>query len=302
MKPEDWCFASGAATGREAAFLPARSIEEMAVLPPQEVSNRLARAWFGPAEPLAQFDRLARERRELEFSYFDKVSPSRIVIDLLRLGLAADQLRAGLAEVADGAGGAELSAALQKLALRAGDLHLQFLEEFLPPLPDPQPSARLAAALLIDSAELAIGSRLAAGEESLRDWSETRVRVLTAKVALRAVRQNVPKELLRSFFFRGALLSDAVKDFLQDYREPAALALYPPGCTPGQEEEFLAVAADASKGQPFSSAVVLRYLLGYLDQERRLRRAVYGSLGKIPAGGEARLDERREARLERQAL
>jgi hypothetical protein len=108
-------------------------------------------------------------------------------------------------------------------------------------------------------------------------------------VALRAVRQNVPRELLRGFFFRGALLTDAVKDFLRDYREPAALALYPPGCTPGEEEGFLAAAAESSKGQPFSSAVVLRYLLGYLEQERRLRRAVYGSLGKIPARGEARL-------------
>ena len=283
MKPEDWCFASGAAVGREAAFLPARTIEEMGGLPPQEVSNRLARSWFGPAEPLLQFDRLARERRELEFGYFEKVSPSRVVVGLLRLGLAADQLRAGLAEIPDGSGGAELAAALEKLALRAGDFRSLFLESFQPPLPDPQPSARLAAALLVDSAELEIGSRLAAEEESLRGWSDTRLRTLTAKVALRAVRQNLPKELLRSFFFRGALLTDPVKDFLREYREPAALALYPPGCIAGQEEEFLAAAAEASKGQPFSSAVVLRYLLGYLDQERRLRRAVYGSLGKIPA-------------------
>ncbi len=284
MKSEDWCFASGAANAREAAFLPARAIEELAALPPQEVSGRLARTWFGPAEPLLQFDRLARERREQELAYFDKVSPSRIVVDLLRLGLAADRLRAGLSEIPEAAGGVELASALQGLALRAGDLHSQFLEEFQTPLPDPQPSARLAAALLVDSAELRIGSLLTAEEESLRDWSELRVRVLSAKVALRAVRQNLPKELLRGFFFRGALLSEAVKDFLRDYREPAALALYPPGCSPGQEDSYLAAAADASKGQPFSSAVVLRYLLGYLDQERRLRRAVYGSLGKIPAG------------------
>jgi len=283
MKAEDWCFASGAAVGREAAFLPSRAIEEMAALAPPEVAGRLARSWFGPAEPLLQFDRLARERRELEFGYFEKVSPSRVVVDLLRLGQAADRMRAGLADIADRAGGGELSAALQKLALRAGDLHPQFELEFLPPLPDPQPSARQAAALLIDSAELNIGSRLAAEQESLRGWAEIRVMVLTAKVALRAVRQNLPKELLRNFFFRGALLTDPVKDFLQDYREPSALALYPPGCTIGQEEDFLVAATEASKGQPFSSAVVLRSLLGYLDQERRLRRAVYGSLGKIPA-------------------
>jgi hypothetical protein len=283
MKAADWCFASGAAVAREAAYLPARAIEEMAALAPQEVSNRLARSWFGPAEPLPHFDRLARERREQEFAYFEKVSPSRIVVDLLRLGLAADQMRAGLAEVADEAGAAELAASLAKLALRGANFQGQFLGEFAPPLPDPQPSARLAAALRIDSAELLIGARLACEEESLRGWSEARTRVLAAKVSLRAVRQNVPKELLRGFFFRGALLSDAARDFLQDYREPGALALYPPGCSPGQEEEFLAAEAEASKGQPFSPAVVLRYLLGYLDQERRLRRAVYGSLGKVPA-------------------
>jgi hypothetical protein len=283
MKPEDWCFASGAAVAREAAFLPSRAIEEMASLAPQEVSTRLARTWFGPAEPLMHFDRLARERREKEFEYFEKVSPSRTLVDLLRLGLAADHLRAGLFEVPDAAGGAELVAAVQKLALRSGSFCPYFLEEFRPPLPDPQPSARLAASLLIDSAELAISSLLAADEESLRTWSAVRARALTAKVSLRAVRQNVPKELLRNFFFRGALLTEEVKDFLQDYREPTALSLYPPGCPAGQEEGFLLSAADESKGQPFSSAVVLRYLLGYLDQERRLRRAVYGALGKIPA-------------------
>jgi hypothetical protein len=301
MKAEDWCFASGAAVGREAAFLPARAIEELAALAPAEVSSRLSRSWFGPAEPLLQFDRLARERRELELGYFQKVCPDRVVVDLLRLGQAADRMRAGLADIADGSGAAEFASALQKLALRAGDLQPQFMEEFRPPLPDPQPSARLAAALLIDSAELLIGSRLAEGEQTLRSWSESRAQALTAKVALRSVRQNVPRELLRSFFFRGALLSGPAGDFLRDYREAAALALYPAGCTPGQEEDFLLAAIESSKGQPFSSAVVLRYLLGFLDQERRLRRAVYGSLGKIPAQGEGRLD-RVSPRLERQAL
>jgi len=202
---------------------------------------------------------------------------------VLGLGAAADRMRAGLAEIADAAGGAELIAGLQKLALRAGGLQALFLEELRPPLPDPQPSARLAAALLIDSAELGIGSRLAAGDESLQRWSEARARALAAKVGLRSVRQNVPKELLSNFFFRGALLTDEVRDFLREYRESAALRLYPSGCVAGKEESFLLSVADESKGQPFSAAVVLRYLLGFLDQERRLRRAVYGALGKIPA-------------------
>jgi len=294
MKPEDWCFASGAAIGREAAFLPARTIDEMASLAPQEVSNRLARSWFGPAEPLGQFDRLARERREKELDYFEKVSPDGMLVNLLRLGWAADRLRAGLGEVADVSTPEQLAETLRELASRAGRFRDDFVAEFHPPLPDPAPSARLASALLIDSAELAIGSRLAAADASLQAWAQARARAFAAKVALRAVRQNAPKELLRGFFFRGALLTDEAKDFLQDYREPAALKLYPPGCPAGREEGFLLSVSEASKGQAFSAGVVLRYLLGFLDQERRLRRAVYASLGKIPAGG--------EAPLERQAL
>jgi len=284
MKQEDWCFASGAAVGREAAFLPHRTIEEMASLAPQELSNRLARSWFGPAEPLSQFDRLARERQEKELDYFEKVSPDAALVNLLRLGAAADRLRAGLSEVPETASQEQLAVALGELAVRAGSFRDGFLEEFRPPLPDPAPSARLAGSLLIDSAELAIGARLASAEESLRAWSEARTRAFVAKVSLRAVRQNVPKELLRNFFFRGALLTGETGDFLQDYREAAALKLYPPGCAAGREESFLLSATDDTRGQPFSAGVVLRYLLGFLDQERRLRRAVYGSLGKIPAG------------------
>jgi hypothetical protein len=290
MKLEDWCFASGAAVGREAAFLPSRAIDELSSLAPQEVAGRLARSWFGPVEPLQQIDRFLRERRDRELEYFQKVSPSSVVVDLLRLELAADRMRVGLSEVRDSSGAVELAASLEKLALRAGPFCPLYLEEFRPPLPDPAPSARLAAALLIDSAELGICSRLAAEEESLRDWVGTRTRLLTAKVCLRAVRQNVPKELLRGFFLRGPLLTAEVGDFLQDYREPAALGLYPPGCAVGEEQAWLLASAEDSKGQPFSAAVVLRYFLGYLEQERRLRRAIYGALGKIPAGGEDRLE------------
>jgi hypothetical protein len=294
MKPEDWCFASGAAVGREASFLPHRTIEEMASLAPPEAANRLARSWFGPAEPLGQFDRFARERRQRELDYFERVSPDGMLVKLLRLGSAADRLREGLSAVQDGCSAEQLADALRELAVRSGAFCDDFLREFSPPLPDPAPSARLASALLIDSAELAIGARLASGEESLRAWSQARSRAFLAKVSLRAVRQNAPKELLRRFFFRGELATTEAHEFLQDYREAAALRLYPQGCEPGLEEGFLLSAIDDSRGQPFSAGVVLRYLLGYLDQERRIRRAVYACLGKIPAGG--------EARPERQAL
>jgi hypothetical protein len=283
MKPEEWCFASGAALAREAAFLPQRAIEEMSSLPPQEVALRLARSWFGPAEPLSQFDRLSRERRGMELEYFEKVSPAGTPVDLIRLSLAADQLRAGLQEIPDSADSEELLSGLRKLALRAGRFYEQFLLELSPTLPASEPSARLAASLLVDSAELAIAESLCAGESSLQDWSAARSRAMAGKVSLRAVRLGTPKDLLLKFFFRGRLLPEPARELAQDYREPMALRLYPEGCEPGQEERFLLSLAEQSKGQPYSAAVVLRYLLGFLEQESRIRRAVYAALGKIPA-------------------
>lgn len=283
MRPEDWCFASGAAVAREAGFLPQRAIEEMAALPPQEVSLRLARSWFGPAEPLSQFDRLARERREEELSYFAKISPSGTPVDLFRLGLAADRLRDGLQEVPDSADSGELAAGLRKLALRAGDFFEQFLREFSPPLPPCEPSARLAASLLVDSAELLIAEELCRGDGSLEAWSAARMRAMAGKVSLRAVRLGTPRELLLRFFFRDRLLPESAAELAQDYRESTALRLFPEGCGPGEEDRFLLRNSEQSRGQPYSAAAVLRYLLGFLDQERLIRRAVYAALGKIPA-------------------
>lgn len=283
MRPEDWCFASGAAVAREAGFLPQRAIEEMAALSPQEVSLRLARSWFGPAEPLSQFDRLARERREQELTYFQKISPAPTPVELFRLGPAADRLRDGLQAVPEPADSGELAAGLQKLALRAGDFLERFLQEFAPPLPPCEPSARLAASLLVDSADLLIGDELCRGDGSLEAWSAARMRAMAGKVSLRAVRLGTPKELLQRFFFRGRLLPELAAELAQDYREPTALRLFPEGCGPGEEDGFLLRHSEQSKGQPFSAAVVLRYLLGFLDQERRIRRAVYAALGKIPA-------------------
>ena len=284
MKQETWSFASGAAIARETSFLPARAIEELAVLNLPEVSARLARSWFGPAEPLAQFDRLASERRERELEYFEKVSPESAPVDLVRLGLAADHLRAGLAEIPDTADSGELGRGLAQLTLLAGRFHLHFQHELRPPLPSPEPSARLAAALLIDSAELGITEAIAAGsgDALLRRWAEARTGVMAGKVAVRALRLGMPKDALFQFFFRDRLLPERARDLRNDYREQAALRLYPDGCEPGREETFLLALAGQSKGQPFSAAVVLHYLLGYLEQERLLRLAVYEALGKLP--------------------
>jgi hypothetical protein len=283
VKPESWSFASGAAIAREAAFLPSRVIEELAFLAPQEVSVRLARTWFGPAEPLVQIDRLINERREKEFEYFEKVSPDGAPIDLLRLGLAADRLRAGLSQVPDSADAEELARGLAGLAPRAGRFAERFLLELSPPLAPPEPSARLAGSLLIDSAELSITSNIAAGagDERLRRWAAAKTQAMAGKVCLRAVRLGVPKDFLFLFFFRRRPLPDQARDLQSDYREQNALRLYPPGCEPGREEACLLEVAGQSKGDPFSAAVVLRYLLGYLEQERLIRLAVYGALGKL---------------------
>jgi hypothetical protein len=261
-----------------------RAIEELAFLNPPEISARLARAWFGPAEPLAQFDRLASERREKELDYFEKVSPDSAPVDLVRLGLAADRLRAGLAEIPDASDAGELAHGLAQLTVRAGRFHRRFQDELRSPLPSPEPSARLAAALLIDSAELSITEKIAgsSGDALLRRWAETRTGVMAGKVAVRALRLGIPKDALLQFFFRDRLLPDRSRDLRNDYREQTALSLYPAGCEPGREETYLLALAGESKGQPFSAAVVLHYLLGYLEQERLIRLAVYGALGKIP--------------------
>jgi len=284
VKQESWSFASGAAIARETAFLPARAIEELAVLTPPEISARLARAWFGPAEPLMQFDRLASERREKELQYFEKVSPDGAPLDLVRLDLATDRMRAGLGEIPDAADTGELAHGLAQLAVRAGRFHPRFQHELRPPLPSPEPSARLAAALLIDSAELSITGEIAAGsgDALLRRWAEAKTGAMAGKVAVRALRLGMPKDALFQFFFRDRLLPDRSRDLRNDYREQTALRLYPEGCEPGREESFLLALAGESKGQPFSAAVVLHYLLGYLEQERLIRLAVYGALGKIP--------------------
>ena len=143
----------------------------------------------------------------------------------------------------------------------------------------------MAASLLVDSAELSIGVTLARSSEDdiLLRWAEARMRIGAARVASRAVRRGVMREGLAEFFFRGPLLFEEARTLLADYREQTAQRLYPAGFLGGEEREFLRGIADASKGEPYSAGVVLRFFMGYLKQEQLLRLSVYAALGQLPA-------------------
>ena len=284
MKKDAWGFVSGVSVARETSFLPQRFMDELAATPPAEAAVRLGRTWFGPADPLTLFDAFARQRRDREFDDIEKLSPASWPVDLLRIRFATDEVRKGIDSVPDGADGTELARSLVRLSVRAGRYAEQFAEQFSSPLPRPGASARLAASLLVDSAELEITYKIAdlADDEILARYAEARAQAASAKVALRALKLGIPREDLASFFFRGRLITERARGFLNDYREAAALALLPEGCSPGTEDDFLLSVAAQSKGNAFSAARVLYYLLGFLQQERHLRLAVYSSLGRLP--------------------
>lgn len=282
MRDEGWAYVCGMCTAREAEFLPARSVKDLAALPPDEVSRRLARTFFGPAEPLSSFDGLARERRNREFDEIEDLSPESAPVDLARLPFAADEMRRALNEIPKGADAAELASSLSRLCLRAGHFADMMAAELAPPLPRVEVPARVSASLLVDSAELAAGLKLArlSGDELLARWAGARMRAASARVALRVVRLGIPREAVESFFFRGPLMTEGAGEFLRDYDGPAAEKLFPPGSA-GREDEFLFELSIASRGEPFSAARVLSYLLGYLRQERLLRLSVYAALGRF---------------------
>jgi hypothetical protein len=301
MSAEAWTFPSGVANARESTFFPARFFDELAALPPQEVTGRLARSWFGPAEPLADFDAVAQRRREQEFGYFERICPTSWPIDLLRVRFSVDRLREALEEVPPVAPDAEsFSDSLGRLILRADRFHEELRRELLPGRngerggspPAPEGMARPAASMLLDSAELAITLKVAAssGDRLLKRWAQARALTAAAGVSYRAVRLGLPRELLAAYFFRQQapppLLPELAQALLGDYREQTARSFYPDGCEPGGEEAYLLEVAGESRGEPFCPAVVLRYLSGYLEQERRLRLSVYISLGKIRSAGE----------------
>jgi hypothetical protein len=283
MTRSGWAYVCGLCVARETAFFSPRSVEELSTLAPGEVVARLGRSFFGPVEPLASFDGAECDRTRRELDEIEKLSPNGVPVDMVRLRFVANELRKGIGELPEGADVAELQQLGQRLALRAGKYADDFAAELdttLPPLGGA--SARLAASLLIDSAELAVGLKLAMfeGDAVLVRCATANARLGSGKVALRAVRLRFPRELVEGFFFREPVVTDAGRDFLLNYDEPSALRLYPEGAVPGAEDAFLLRLAGESKGEPFSAARVYHYLLGFLDQVQHLRRVVYVSLGK----------------------
>jgi hypothetical protein len=283
MRQEAWAYVSGVCAAREAEFLTPRFTDELAALPPEQVSARLQRSFFGPAEPLTAFDRFARERRNREFDEIGKVCPDSLPMKLVQMDLAADKMRKSLADIPEHIDAAELVRVMQKLALRAGHFADDFANAFPKQAHQPEPSARVAASLIIDSSELLMGLDAAekSGDRVVKEWARERARVGSGKVAMRLISLGIPKEPARAFFFRDKLLTQEAKDFLVDYDEASARRLYPHGVHPGHEDEYLVRVAEAAKGEPFSAARVLHYLLSYMEQEKRLRMAVYVSLGRI---------------------
>ncbi len=280
MRREGWAYVCGMCAAREAEFLPNRFIDDLAALPPEEASLRLARTFFGPVEPLSSFDRCARERRNREFVQIDGLCPEAFPVELARLPFAADEVRKGLNEVPEGADSAELARALSRLCLRAGGFAYRMAAELARPLPPVETSARVCASLLLDSAELSLALSIAglSGDGILARWAEARAKAGSARVALRAVRLGVPRETVGAFFFRGPLLTEESREFLRDYDGPAARKLRPADLS-GREDEYLLALSAESRGEPFSAARVHHYLMGFLEQERRLRLAAYAALG-----------------------
>jgi len=282
-RADSWAYVSGVCAAREAAFFNARFFAELAALSPVELSNRLSRSFFGPVEPLASFDPIARQRRRREFDEIESLCPDRLPVTLLRLRFAGDSIRKALDEVPDRVAPEELGAIMVRLSLRASDFAALFAAQFCGPFEGRGVSARQAASLLVDSAELLLTLRIAqnSGDLFLVDWARAAVRVGSAKVASRAVAAGVPRQTLDELFFRQELLTVEAQEFLAVYVEAAAEWLYPDGATAGGEEAYLLSVCEGFKAEPFSAARVLGYLAGFLDQERKLRLAVYTSLGRI---------------------
>jgi len=283
MTREAWAYVCGLCVARETAFFSSRSIEELSTLGPADVATRLARSFFGPVEPLMSFDRVERDRTNRELDEIEKFSPDSVPVDMVRVRVAANELRKGISEVPDTADVAELHRLLLRLTLRTGKFADDFAAEFGTTLPSlAGASARLAASLLVDSAELVVALKRArlSNDELLVRCANASVRMGSGKIALRSVRLKFPKEVVGAFFFREHIRGDESRDFLQNYDEGSALRLYPEGAVPGAEDAFLLRLSGESKGEPFSAARVYHYLLGFLDQVRLLRSAVYASLGR----------------------
>jgi hypothetical protein len=286
LASESWAYVCGLCVAREGAFIPPRFIEEMGTLSPAEFASRLSRTYVGTVDPLAAFDRVIEKRFNDELDEMIDLSPSSLPVDLVRVRPAADAMRravGGLAGRLDAAGFAE---EMKALRLRAGDYADEFAALFEGPWPDPGDDARTAAALAIDSAELMLVEKIAStcDDAIVRTWAEYRVGEGAARVAARALKLKLARGLLAGYFFRGALLTSRAQNFLAEFNDAAALALYPSGVTPENVRGRLLEVTGASTGQPHSAGRVLHYLQLFADQIVRLRRAVFEATGRLRRG------------------
>jgi hypothetical protein len=291
-----WAYVSGLCEAREAAFLQAPFFADIAALRPEDAAARLSRTFFGPVARLEDFDTLAEARRNREFDDIGKVSPDDLPVKLARLPFAAARLHRAISGVDDDAACGQMLDALVRGCLAAGDLADEFYHEFEALAPPQSRDTRIAgaptaASLLADSAELLIALRLAecTGDAVIMRWADAHMRAGCNRVARRALNRGIPRAMLGMWFFRGALATREAADFLSDYTIQAAERL-----AGGAAEASLLAITASSKGEPFSPGRVLHYLLAYLEQERRLRAAVYASLGNI---GQADRDALMAARL-----
>jgi hypothetical protein len=283
MTLESWAYVSGLCVGRESAFLQTRFIDELGTLQRDEVASRLSRTFIGSIESLGEFDTVVRQRLAAELRDILDVSPSPLPVDLIRLGPATDTMRAavlGLPPVLDAA---SFHAEMMRLSLRSGDFAYDYAAAFDRSWPDPGKDARTAAALVIDASELSLLQQMASVSRDpvIEKWAAYRRGEAAARVAERALGLHLSREILRTFFYTGDLLSSKAQDFLVDFNEPAALAMYPPDVTPDNVTELMLALTGESIGNPYSPARVLHYLQLFLDQIRRIRLAVYRATGRI---------------------
>ena len=280
---EAWAYVCGVCAARETAFLQPRTIEELGGLAAGEVVQRLARTFMGTVESLSDFDRVAQRRQSAELADILALSPSPLPVDLMRVREGAERMRAGLGELPPRLDAASFAQALRDLSIRSGDFAAEFAALFSRTWSDPGPEARAAASLVIDGAELEVVQALAsvADDPVVEKWAGYRVGEGTARVADRALKLGISRDMLADYFFRDALMSRKARDFLMDFNAQAAAAMYPEGVTPDNvEQRMLAVTAE-STGNPFSAGRVVHYLQLFADQIRRVRLAVYEATGRI---------------------
>lgn len=275
IRPEEWGFVSGLCLARETGFFADRAFDELAALPPAELASRLARSWFGPAEDLSAFGRIAVERRNREFADIRALSPAPYAVDLASMRTMADAVRKDLAGISVSAPRDEMSGLVLASAQKKGAAALAESLSVLA-VPPYDFSAQFAASLLVDAAQLSATASAAerSGEPVLKTWAEAMRAIGCARVTLRIVRRKLPKKALDFFF---AMAGRGDEDLSVLNTEERALRLYPDGVAPDTEEDHLLRIARQAEGDYASAGRVLLYLLLFQRQERLLRLAVTAS-------------------------